>query len=250
MIFKINSKRLRRQNWNIKLSIDDAFKNEELVAIADSQTIRFIYNIRDKDAEQEKLDIKNYRMKLKKIKKEPFSIENRNKIKHINREINKTLFVKDYVAIKFETVKDFDRACKGFFINGKKYKRIVGTPAGVKNLVIIFCSQQIYKELNIKLNNGAKPIEIIPAKLEGYKSLSFSASVSVINTRNILVVKDWQTHFKSDITQVGEDVDGNLYVKSIKQAEVSLEDSDGYGAISPKLSKEWSTYLGLDYIST
>jgi len=41
-IFKINSSRLRKSKWNLTLTIPEAIKNEELISLADSTTLRFI----------------------------------------------------------------------------------------------------------------------------------------------------------------------------------------------------------------
>ena len=241
MIFKIHSSRLKRENWNIKLSIDDAIKNEELVPLADSQALRFIYQIHKKDVSEENELISLLRYELKDIKKEKFSEKNRKKIKSIYKKINNLLFVKDYITVEFQNKSHFDRACSknGFFINNEKFVRIAGTPAGVKKRTIVFINEKIRDEFYSKMINGANPIEIIPAKLEAYRSLIFSSSTPVPNTKNILVVDDWETFFKSDIMKVGEDENGVLDAKIEKNAQMSLEDSDGYGVISPRLSRKW-----------
>ena len=45
-IFKINTARLKRAKWDIKsLTVDEARKNQELIALADSQMLRFIDEI-------------------------------------------------------------------------------------------------------------------------------------------------------------------------------------------------------------
>ena len=246
-IFKIQSKRLRRANWDIKLTVSEAFENDELISIADSQAIRFIYDIKGINMQDQDSDVKNLKRKIKSIKREKTSSENKKEIKKLYKELHEKLFLPEYVTVKFDTVKDFDRACRGFFINNIEYKRIVGTTGGVKTKTIVFVKTGIHEQLNKMIRNGANDIELIPAKLEAYRALAFSSSIPVKNTKNIVVVKDWETKFKSDIIQVGDDSDG-LYVKNIKNADMSLEDSDGYGAISPKLSKEWSDSLGEDYI--
>ena len=44
-VFKIKSSRLRKNKWNLKLPIEEAKKNEELISLADSTTLRFIRDI-------------------------------------------------------------------------------------------------------------------------------------------------------------------------------------------------------------
>lgn len=251
LIYKLKSDRLRKNNWSLKLDINEALDNDELVPLADSQALRFIYDINGKDVDEENDQIGQLRKELKIIKKEPFSLENRKKIKNIYKTIYSTLFVEDYISVEFKTKADFDRACSenGFFINNKKFVKIVGTPAGIKKRTIVFISARIYDEFKRRLINGAKDVEIIPAKLEAYRALTFSSSTPMPNTRGILVVNDWETNFTSDITEVGDE-GGEFYVRSIKNAPMSLEDSDGYGAISPSFSQKWTESIGLGYIST
>lgn len=247
-IYKIESKRLKRDKWNLKLDIKQAFENDELISISDSQVLRFIYDIKNKSVEEENETIKSLRMRIKQIRSMEVTTSNKKEVRKCYDQIHSKLFVDGYVSIKFDTISDFNRACKGFFINNKKYKRIVGTSGGVKANTIVFMSEELYEYMEIKIQNDANPIELIPAKLEAYRALAFSSSTPVVNTRKVAVVSDWETSFKSDITQVGEDDDGNLYVKDILDAEMSLEDSDGYGAISPRLSKEWADSLNKDYL--
>lgn len=41
-IYKIHSARLRRAKWDLRLTIDQARENKELIALNDSQLLRFI----------------------------------------------------------------------------------------------------------------------------------------------------------------------------------------------------------------
>lgn len=44
-VFKIRSSRLRKAKWNLNLTIEEAMRNEEIVALADSTALRFILEI-------------------------------------------------------------------------------------------------------------------------------------------------------------------------------------------------------------
>ena len=41
-VFKIHSSRLRRSKWNLQLSVKQARENKELIALSESQLMRFI----------------------------------------------------------------------------------------------------------------------------------------------------------------------------------------------------------------
>lgn len=247
-ILKLKSKRLRNSNWNLKLSLSEAFNNEELISISESEAIRFIYEINKTQVEELNLLMAKKRSEIKRIKRESFSIENRKLLKSLYESVHEDSFIKDYVTVTFDTIKDYNKACnEGFSINNIKFKKIVGTTGGIKNKTIVFVNTEIYDELNNRISNGAKEIKIVPAKLEAYRALTFSSSTRVSQPKGIVIVDDWETSFKSDITEIGEDSETGLYVKDIKDAEMTLEDSDGYGAICPELSIEWADSLGLGY---
>ena len=123
------------------------------------------------------------------------------------------LYITDYIAIVFDKKSDFDRATgkKGVFINGKRYKRLIGTTGGVKQNTVMFCTEEIHKELNERLENGRKKdVPIIPAKFEAYKSLSASVSNPVTQTDRILVIKDGTTHIEDKVIRVYDDGKGGL----------------------------------------
>lgn len=248
-ILKLKSKRLRNSNWNLKISLSESFENEELISISESEAIRFIYEIKNTNIEKLDNSIKEKRKKIKSLKKEHFSIENRKKIKSLYESVHKDSFLEDYITVSFDTIKDYNYACKeGFSVNDIKFKKIVGTTGGIKSKTIVFVSTLVYDKLLKKIINGANEIPIVPAKLEAYRALTFSSSTRVSQPKGIVIVNDWETKFKSDITEIGDDEEIGLYVKDIKDADMTLEDSDGYGAICPELSKEWAEILGLSYL--
>ena len=93
-IYKIHSSRLRKSKWNLTLSIPEAIKNEELISLADSTTLRFINEGKNIDEEADKI-----KKEIKKIKKLEISLENRKMIKSLYIKLYNTLFIKDYKRI-------------------------------------------------------------------------------------------------------------------------------------------------------
>lgn len=145
--------------------------------------------------------------------------------------------------------KDYFRACRGFKINGLKYQRLLGTNGGVKNSTIVFISNRHADEIRRRIDNGRNLEKaMVPAKLEAYKALTCSASVPVSMPNGILVVKDCETEFLSDIIYLNDEADGEPVMEERKQVSVQLNESDGYGLMLPSLAKRWSDELGLDYV--
>lgn len=245
-IYKIHSTRLRKSNWSLNLSIKEAIDYQELVAIADNDVLRFI----NKDKNVDELS-DNITKQIKYIKNKPTSIENKNKIKKLYEKKYATLFVKEYIYVIIDKLKDFDRmnSDKGFFINGVKYKRLLATNGGIKKSTVVYVSEDVYDELHAKIENGRNTDkELVPAKLEAYRALACSASIPVSNPKKVLVVKDCITEFSSNVILLDDTETEYPNLEYKNNYSIQFEESDGYGLISPKLSKKWSEELNEDYL--
>ena len=248
-IYKIHSSRLKKTKWRLDLSVKEARANDELISLADSTTLRFIKDIIGVNSDKEKSDIYDIKSKIRKIKKLRTNIENRKSIKALYTELDLLLFVKDYMCIIMDSNSDYDRCNKGFFINGSKFVRLLATTGGAKNSTIIYVTELIYNSLNTKINNGRNETkELVPGKLEAYRALSCSCSIPVSNPKGVLVVKDCVVNFKSDIIEINDTIEETPKLAFKEKADVELMDSDGYGLITPALSKAWGEELKEDYM--
>lgn len=246
-ILKINSSRLKASKWNLNINLSEARDNEELISLGDSQVLRFIREIKGINYTEQ--EIKDVKIKIKSLKKQKNDGKTKKEIKELYLKLDKMLFIEDYVAIVFNKKTEFDRACgrKGFFINGKKFKRLMGTTGGIKQNTVMFCSEEIHKELNNRLENGRnKEVPIIPAKFEAYKSLSASVSTPVTQTDRILIIKDGITHIKdNNVIKVSDNENGGFNVELNTNYETNKEFCDGCGMIRPSLMEQWAIDLGL-----
>jgi hypothetical protein len=146
---------------------------------------------------------------------------------------------------------DFDRANKGFSINGINYKRFVGTPNGVKKETIVYVSEKVKDFLDKRIDNGRnKNVPLVPAKLEAYKALACSSSIPVSDPYGVLVVKDCETIFKSKIIKLDDTTSDEPIMSEPYEEEIILTESDGYGLITPELSQKWTEELGENYITS
>ena len=251
-VFKIQSKRFAEKNWNLKLKKEDAYKNDELVAIGESEVLRIIDKIKNVgDTQSIYLDIK---YQIRDIKKKENSNKTKKDIRGLNKQLNDLLFQKDYIMIEFNNKGHYKTAIKnGVILNGVSFKRLYGTTGGIKKNTIIFVAESIHRELRERIECGRKEdIKIVPAKYEAYKSLASSAStpVSNIEPHRILVVEDHITNFKADATEVKECLGEKPNITIVKDMEMELEASDGNGAISPELSLQWANDMGETYLPT
>lgn len=252
---KIHTKRLKDSKWNLEIDIHKAKLNGEIITLAESTVLRMIDEINGIDSKQTNSDVKSLQKQLRIIKKEPKSAENVKKIKEIYAKLHEIQYCPEYLCLVCDTAKDYRRACKGFTINGMKYRRLLGTAGSIKKSTIVFVSEYarsgilLYDDLVSRIENGRNMnMEFVPAKLEAYKALVCSASSPVSWPNGILVVKDCVTHFKDDYLLL-DDSSGEPVMTDIKQGDVELNASDGYGLISPALDQRWSEELGLDYLA-
>lgn len=245
-IFKIHSSKLRRENWNMTLPLSEARRDDQIISIADSQILRWIDQLNGvDDSDRIARELKQRIRSLRKLQVTPAI---RKQIKSIYGELDHIQFKPDYMCLIIDTKKDYYRACKGFSINGVKYKRLLGTNGGIKNSTIVFVSERLEPELRRRIENERNPnMELVTAKLEAYKALTCSASNPVSMPRGVLVVNDAETEFNSDIIYLTDEGADEPIIEYRKDEPIKLNASDGFGIMLPSLAERWSQELGLGY---
>lgn len=218
-----------------------------MISLADSQVLRWIDELNGlTDADAQARDIKS---EIKRLRKEQNSVQNRRAIKQLYEKLDTLQYKPDYMCLIIDKEKDYYRACRGFTINGIKYKRLLGTNGGIKNSTIVFVSERHVDELKRRIENGrSMDKQLVTAKLEAYKALTCSASNPVSLPNGILIVDDCNTKFKSDIIYLTDECDGEPIMEERKAEEIEMDASDGYGLMTPELAARWSEELGLDYV--
>ena len=247
-VYKIKSSRLRRKKWKMQLSVNEARENKELISLSESQILRWIDELNHlSDAEMHIIYIKN---QIKKEKRELNLAKSRPRIRKLYEQLDHYQFKKDYVCVVIERDKDFDQMYKnGFEINGVKYRWLLGTTGGVKNNTVVFVNEQLLPEIKKRIDNGRdKNHMFAPAKLEAYIALVCSSSTPVSMPHGVVVVHDCITHFKSDVIELDDTGLDQPSMKYIKDKNVELIDSDGYGLAMPQLMQRWGEELGEDYL--
>lgn len=262
-VLKIHSSKILKNKKNLNISLSEMRKNKEIVALADSQALRFIDEINKINNAEVENQILSIRREIKKRQQEIKTADSV-QIKNIKADIKK-LYSQlddiqnkpDYLCVIMDKDNDIDKLDNGFKINGLNYKRLVGTSNGIKKSTVVYVSEisnsgeKIFDELQNRLENGRNTtIPLVPAKYEAYKSLACSASVPVTNPNGILVVDDLVLKFNADILEIddGDTKNKNAYPTiEHKFTEVELNNSDGYGLILPSLAEKWSKDLNLEY---
>lgn len=243
LVFKLHTQRLKKAGWSLNLTLKEARRNGELIALADSTLLRFIDEINGLKNRAEQTRV--LRTRLRALRQSPSSPSARRGIQETCDRLDRLQFQPDYLCVVMDSISDYRRANKGFTVNGIPFVRLLGTNGGVKASTIVYVNQSLLPTLLDRLDNGRDPsVPLVPAKLEAYRALACSGSVPVSDPRGILVVEDCITHFAADVIQIDDQSPSEPILQREENAAVELIDSDGYGLISPALSRRWNAELG------
>lgn len=252
---KFKSSLLREFGYKIETTFDEAKILKNVIALADSQMLRTIRDIRKKEIDFDKIeeyyaDREDYDNQLahSNLSKEEVK-DITTKRKEVQQKINEALFIPDYVTIVIESEKDYDHICdKGVIINGKSYHRLSCSAGQARKSTIVVCADDIIDEVIKRLDNGRdKSVPLAASKYNAYFGLSSSAT-QIVSEPKFIVVKDFENtdtfkvHFVTEVTGNADDI---VEGKEITQ---SFNRTDGMGLISPRQAKKWAEELGLDYI--
>jgi hypothetical protein len=243
-IFKFDSDRLKEENYNIQINIDEARKNGELISLGQSELIRIIYRLKNKSINQELVD--ELFSEKKKIKRYSDSKENREKITKINKEIDDILFIPEILNVTFSDVRHYHAIIKnGLTVNNKKYVRLLTGAGMARRSTTMFVEEQFGKVLKPILDcDRNKETKLVDAKYNAYYALISSSSLPVTVPR-FCVVKDYE-FTKERLVDFVVETEGDDYVEE-RFMPVSTNAFDGQGIISPTMALQWSVDLQLDH---
>lgn len=240
-VYKIHSKKLRKAKWKLSIHTEDAMKSGELIGISDSTVLRWLDELNGETDNDTRVAEINHELR--------YGDNTTQIVRKLTRERMRLLLKRDFISVVMDSKKDYEKLAKdGFWLNDRKYVRLLSTTNGIKNSTIIFCAEEYHAELRRRLDNGRdlnKPI--VPAKFGAYEALACSSSVPVSMPKGILVVPDCYTEFTENILVLDDRDDGEPKLTYEKDYQIRKDVSDGFGTITPERAKIWSDELGLDY---
>lgn len=281
---KLHSSFLAKYNWDLKLPIEEARQAPGVVvSLADSQILtwinelngtenydsiakairKIIKELKNKKINEEKIkelyrdlykkivkksDTKSEEDYISEVTKKPI----KEQVQDLYKKLYKVQYREDYVCIIMDKKSDYDRANKGFKINGIEYKRLLTTTNGVKTSTVVYTSARLRDELKKRIENGRnKDVKLVPAKLGAYEALCSSASIPVSWPKGIIVVNDAITKFKSDLIDIDDsDISKEPVVKDATMQDIENNASDGCSMMLPSLSMRWNGELNGDFEHT
>lgn len=251
LIYKIESKELKKAKWKYALDLETALKEnpETVISLGESQLIRWIDKLRGKDNANE--NIRNIKNQINKIRNSAETSKTKSRLKKLYNRLYQLKFTPDLVAVVFpanKKSKDYDRANKGFSINGVNYRRLLGTAGGIKNCTIFYISENLHAELMQRIENGRNTEkELVAAKLEAYRALTCSGSVPIPAPDGVIVVKDCITKFKENVIVIRDSEDAPEPVLTNEtDFEIKHNNSDGFGLMLPSYAAKVNEYLSND----
>ena len=282
---KYHSGRLKEFGYNINNTFDESKSLNEIIGLSDNQMLKSIRDVQNRIIDKQKLEILiktrdmyrtaltyqqskkgmksavNIAKKLKTLKiKNEFTKRLRKKYlditinsdeaQRIQDKINRMLFNPDYVTVVMDNLKQYDYLYhNGFYINGKKYKRLSCGAGQARVSTVVFGNEEVIPSVKEILNNGRDlNKEISPSKFNAYFGL-YGSATKVVSEPKFIVVKDYEntTSFMANyVIENGWGVDDTIVQKMIK--DTPMNRTDGMGLISYSQALKWSKEMGLDYV--
>lgn len=118
-IYKLQSKRLAKADWNLTLPLSVALNNKnDVVATGESQLMRWIMELNgNEDIDSKVISIKQ---KLKILRKMEKCEEAKKQMKELYKRLYDLQYQKDCLYLIMNSSRDYYRANKGFSVNGTR----------------------------------------------------------------------------------------------------------------------------------
>lgn len=243
-MFKFDTNRIKRAKYNIQIDLTTARLNGEIIAAGDNQVFRTIRKLTGKDVLFERVD--SMFSERKAIKRKASSESNIRRLCELNEQIDDVLFVPECISVITVKKSDYKKLNNvDFFVNGKKFVRLLCSAGNARRNTAIFVDADIEVELKRILNCGRKDIPLVDAKYNAYFALAMSATYPVSEAR-IAVIDDCVTYRTELVDWITEQDGEDLVETCEKELEFNL--FDGMGVCSVEQSMRWAEDLDVDYI--
>ena len=156
-VLSLGYERLANNGYRLRLSLDEAFENEEVIALADNNCLRAIRRIVGREFDRSALlTLLGEKRALVKGKVE----DSGSAVRDIIGEIRNLLFIPEFVSVTFPSsikAKEYNKFNEdGFELNGERYIWLLCGAGHQRTNRAMYCSERIYKELNQVLACGIK----------------------------------------------------------------------------------------------
>ena len=162
-VLKFNSGRLAKDGYNINITMKTAKKNNELIALGDNQVLRSIRKIKGRNIDFD--FINNLFLERRRIARRRKSLQNKAKLKQIDKDIDNLLFMPEYVSVVIEKHSHYKKIIKdGLIINGKEYVRLLCGAGNARRNTVFFVQKDIYdEETTSTVYTAASSLNVVPS---------------------------------------------------------------------------------------
>lgn len=244
--------------WQLNITLNELKQKNQLVGLASSYVIRSLDDIVQTGYSEEQ--VRDIKQQIKQLTGKNYSSKNIKQIKLLQKQLFDLLYFPYITSIHVDKAKHYDKLLEGFTINvyddetgevisSTNYKYFLSTSASIKKWEIFFVDERYVDELQRRVDNGRdKTKAFVPAKLSAYRALTMSSSNPVTNTSKVLVVDDLEVQFKTEVLELDGSQQEEPVMRHIKDYEINLNCTDGYGFISREFASVWANDLHLDYV--
>ena len=244
--------------WQLNITLDELKQKNYLVGLASSYVIRSLDDIIGTGYNEER--VKELKRNIKSLTGKNYSKKNVNAIQRMQKELFDLLYMPYITSIHVDKAKHYDKLLEGFTINvidnetgevisSTNYKYFLSTSASIKKWEIFFVDERYVDELQRRVDNGRdKTKQFVPAKLAAYRALTMSSSNPVTNTSKVVVVNDLEVSFKTEVLELDGSQQEEPIMRHIKDYDMGLNCTDGFGFISREFAQVWAEDLHLDYV--
>ena len=259
---KISSNRLEKFDYHLKrllgntgAHIREIRNNGELIALGDNQALRSIRSIRyERNPDIIRYDPEALNLlyeQKKELKKLPFTDSVKKQISIINTNIDKMLFIPEYISVVIDDVAHYKKIIKnGLYINNQKYVRLMCSAGQARVNTVILVREDYEEELKKRLRCGAKSVKITKNKYNAYFALS-SSSTYLIPKPNVLLINDCEIEMEKRVDWISKIPPTEKHKLSnnerVDERTISLMFNlfDGCGAVSVEFAKRVADALEL-----
>lgn len=166
---------------------------------------------------------------------------NKDKYKKISKQDLRTLYYTNGVTIPYRTYNKDAKLIAEEYIH---YKMLYRTPGKAKKGTCMFIREELYDDVHNYLYMGITlPKEESPIVQAGaYSSLITSSIVGKIQIKpeQILIVKDYDSFFNTNVVLIKTDDDRHCYAETVEDYEVKNTIFDGQALIDSSIFPDWA----------
>ena len=153
-IFKFNTSRLKKYNYNVNINLTDARANGELVSLGDSLLLRSLRHVKGTESDNIENIIDSLLLEKKRLKNRKNSSENSKRILEIDKEVDDRLFVPQIVSIIVDNIRHYEHIIKqGLVVNNHHYVRLLFGAGNARRNTVLLVDQDYEEQLKSILNN-------------------------------------------------------------------------------------------------